>query len=216
MDVPVTATQRSRSLSGAAGGMLLAYFATMIIADSLGRLGFGSPGDVYRVIRDDPLRFRFALVASLVSALLFLSTAIALRAVLARKGPEFATAFLVLNAVGTAVHCASLVPLMAALLLAEREALIAIAAYKTGFASAQLFFGAWLFPLGALILVSKAAPRLLGTLLLMDGAGVLLWFFQSFLLPDCRAIIYPGLVISFVAEFSLAAWLAAKGVRLGD
>jgi hypothetical protein len=33
------------------------------------------------------------------------------------------------------------------------------------------------------------------------------------LLPDYRAITYPGLAVSFIAEFGLALWLLVKGVK---
>jgi hypothetical protein len=53
--------------------------------------------------------------------------------------------------------------------------------------------GTWLFPLGYLVYKSRFLPRLLGVLLMLDGIGVLIWFLQALLLPDYRAITYPGL-----------------------
>jgi len=64
--------------------------------------------------------------------------------------------------------------------------------YKTGFVTAQLFFGTWLFPLGYLVYRSRFLPRFLGVLLMLDGVGVLIWFVQALLLPDYPAITYPG------------------------
>jgi hypothetical protein len=46
-----------------------------------------------------------------------------------------------------------------------------------------------------------------------DCFGVLIWFFQYFLLPDYSIITYPGLVVSFCAEFSLTFWLIIKRVK---
>jgi hypothetical protein len=51
---------------------------------------------------------------------------------------------------------------------------------------------------------------------MLDGIGVLIWFLQALLLPDYRAITYPGLVVSFVAELGLALWLLVKGVKVVD
>ena len=59
-------------------------------------------------------------------------------------------------------------------------------------------------------------PRFLGVLLLLDGVAVLIWFLRALLLPDYPAIRYPGLAVSFVAEFGLALWLLVKGVKLVD
>jgi hypothetical protein len=89
-------------------------------------------------------------------------------------------------------------------------------ASRTGFVTAQLFFGAWLFPLGYLVYRSGSIPRLLGVLLVLDGVGVLVWFLQALLLPDYRAIAYPGLAVSFVAEVGLGLWLLVVGVKVVD
>ena len=60
---------------------------------------------------------------------------------------------------------------------------LSIDLYKTGFVTAQLFFGTWLFPLGYLVYKSGFLPRFLGGLLMLDGIGVLIWFLQALLLP---------------------------------
>jgi len=95
----------------------------------------------------------------------------------------------------------------------EGLAYLSINVYKTGFVTAQLFFGTWLFPLGYLIYKSKFLPRLLGVLIILDGIGVLLWFLQALLLPAYPAMSYPGLAVSFVAEVGLGLWLLVKGVK---
>jgi len=84
--------------------------------------------------------------------------------------------------------------------------------YRNGFMIAQVFYGAWLLPLGYLVMISGFLPRLLGILLIIDCAGVLISFFQFHLFPGYEVITYPGLVASFIAEFSLSLWLLIKGV----
>jgi hypothetical protein len=64
-----------------------------------------------------------------------------------------------------------------------------------------------------LLYKSRLVPRLLGVLITLDFFGVLIWFFQYFFLPDYGILSYPGLAVSFVAEFSLALWLLVIGVR---
>ena len=98
----------------------------------------------------------------------------------------------------------------------EGLALLSINIYKTGFVTAQLFFGTWLFPLGYLVYKSRFLPRFLGVLLILDGIGVLIWFLQALLLPDHPAIHYPGLAVSLIAEVGLALWLLVKGVKVID
>jgi len=101
---------------------------------------------------------------------------------------------------------------------AQRDGLpyLSIDVYKTGFVTAQLFFGAWLFPLGYLVYKSGFLPRFLGVLLVLDGIAVLIWFLQALLLPDYPALRYPGIVVSFLAEVGLALWLLVKGVKVVD
>jgi hypothetical protein len=138
--------------------------------------------------------------------------------------------FLLLNTVGVAIQCASMLPLVSAMLLGdgasrmqafsapqlEGLAYLFINVYKTGFVTAQLFFGTWLFPLGFLVYKSKFLPRFLGVLLILDGVAVLVWFLQALLLPAYPAITYPGLAVSFIAEVGLALWLLVRGVRFSD
>ncbi|TFG57041.1 MAG: DUF4386 domain-containing protein [Methanomassiliicoccus sp.] len=85
--------------------------------------------------------------------------------------------------------------------------------YTDGFTIAQLFFGAWLLPLGYLVYRSGFLPRLLGILLIIDFFSVMIWFLQFFLLPEYEIISYPGLAMSFIAEVSLTGWLLVKGVK---
>ena len=97
----------------------------------------------------------------------------------------------------------------------EGLAYLSIRLYQTGFVTAQLFFGTWLFPLGCLVYRSRALPRVLSVLLVLDGVGVVVWFLQAMLLPDQPALAYPGLAVSFVAEVGLALWLLFRGVSTG-
>jgi hypothetical protein len=85
--------------------------------------------------------------------------------------------------------------------------------YTSGFLIAQIFFSAWLLPLGYLVYKSLFLPRLLGLLLILDFFGNLSWFLQFFLLPDYGILAYPGNAISFIAEISLTLWLLIMGVK---
>jgi hypothetical protein len=212
------------------GGLYLAFILASVLADMLGHIGLGDAQQVYQVIVTNAWLFRLGLVIALISAFLFLVTAWGLYVLLRPVNEQLALLFLLLNAVGVAIQCASMFPLIAGLLLGdgashmqaysaaqlEGLAYLSINVYKTGFVTAQLFFGTWLFPLGYLVYKSGSLPRFLGVLLILDGFGVLIWFLQALLLPAHHAIIYPGLVVSFIAEVGLALWLLVKGVRVVD
>jgi Domain of unknown function (DUF4386) len=223
--------QRSRNtLARWAGGLYLSFILASVLADQVGHIGLSTTESLQETIRGNETGFRLGLVAALASALLFVLTAWALYALLRPVNEPAALLLLVLNAVGVAVQCASYLPLLAA--LAQRDdtmdalgltdsqldglAGLAVSTYETGFVTAQLFFSAWLFPLGWLVLRSGFLPRFLGWLLLLDGVAVLVWFLQALLAPDYPEISYPAWALSFVAEVGLGLWLLVKGVRVEE
>jgi hypothetical protein len=231
MDIGRGLSPRARNrMARITGGFYLAFILTSVLADTLGRIGLGDAEDVYQAIATHAGSFRAGLVVALLSAFLFLMAAWGLWVLLRPVNEHLALLFLLLNAVGVAIQCASMFGLISALLLgdgpshmqaysaAQVEGLgyLAIDTYKTGFVTAQLFFGTWLFPLGYLVYRSAFLPRFLGVLLMIDGVAVLIWFLQALLLPAHTAVIYPGLVVSFVAEVGLALWLLVKGVKVAD
>src|SRR5450759_689465 len=212
------------------GGLYIAYILAMVLADTLGHIGRGTAEQVYQAIVTNEGSFRLGLAIALITGFLFLMVAWGLYVLLRRVNKNLALLFLLLNAVGVAIAGASMLFLVSALLqgdaashmqaysAAQLEGLayLSINVYKTGFVTAQLFFGMWLFPLGYLVYKSGLLPRFLGILLLLDGIAVLIWFLQALLLPAYPAIRYPGLVVSFVAELGLALWLLVKGVKVVD
>jgi len=225
-----TAAVAHSTVARITGGCYLAFILMSVLADRLGHIGLGSPQEVYQSVVTNPSSFRLALVVGLISAFLFLVTAWGLYVLLLPVNAHLALLFLLLNAVGVAIQCASMFPLLSALLMgdagshmqaysaAQLEGLgyLSINVYKTGFVTAQLFFGTWLFPLGYLVYKSDYLPRFLGVLLLLDGIAVLIWFVQALVLPDHPAIHTPGIVVSLVAEVGLTLWLLVRGVKVVD
>jgi len=212
------------------GGFYLGFILASVLADRLGHIGLGEAQHVYQAIVTDEGSYRLGLVIALLSAFLFLMAAWGLYVLLRPVNEDLALLFLLLNAVGVAIQVASMLWLASAMLQGDADshmqaysaaqleglAYLSINVYKTGFVTAQLFFGTWLFPLGYLVYKSGFLPRLLGVLLILDGFAVLLWFFQALLLPAYNAIHYPGLALSFIAEVGLGSWLLVKGVKVVD
>ncbi len=205
-----------------AGGLYLAYVAANVLASLLGHIGLSDEQTLRATITDHEVLFRLGLVAAIGSALLFVLTAWALYVLLRPVNEPLALLLLVLNAIGAAVQCASYLPLLAVLAQGDSVGLtgpqleglsmLSVTTHQTGFLVAQLFFSAWLFPLGWLVLRSGFLPRFLGWLLLLDGIAVLVWFMQALLAPEYPAISYPSWAIGFVAEVGFALWLVVKGV----
>ncbi len=210
-----------------AGGLYLAYILANVLASRVGDIGLSDAEALRATITGDESRFRWGLVAALGSALLFVLTAWALYVLLRPVDEPLALLLLVLNAVGVAVQCASYLPLLAVLAQADSAvnvhalsapqldalALLSVSTYRVGFVMAQVFFAAWLFPLGWLVLRCGFLPRFLGWLLLVDGVAVIIWFLQVFLAPGHPAVSYPSWAVGFIAELGLALWLLVKGVK---
>lgn len=222
----VTTGQYSRdTVARWAGGLYLAYILANVLASLVGNIGLSDAGTLRATITGNEAMFRWGLVAAMASGLIFVLTAWALYTLLRSVDEPLALFFLVLNAVGVAVQCASYLPLLAVLAQGDSDvqvqaltgpqleelALLSVSTYRVGFVTAQLFFSAWLFPLGWLVLRSGFLPRYLGWLLLLDGVAVLVWFLQVLLAPGYPAISYPAWAVGFVAELGLALWLLVRG-----
>lgn len=212
------------------GAAYLGFIVTSVVANVLGGIGLGSAADMQASIAAGGLGFRIGLTIAFVSALLFALAAWGLYVLLRRVGKDLALLFLVLNAIGVAVQCASMLGLVAALQIGEPTSAVspftteqvdalslnAIEVYRTGFVLMQLFFGTWLFPLGILVWRSRFLPRVLGALLLADGVAVTFWFLEALVIPAHPLITIPLTIISLAAELGISLWLLIRGISLKD
>lgn len=199
---------------------LASYIRSQIIV-------FGDAVSTANNVVDSQGLLRLAFVTELVSALFFFLAAWALYALLRTVSRNLALLFLLLNLAGVVVESLNMLNLIAPLTILsgadylevfqpgqlQALAMSSLNAYANGIMIAQLFFGTWLLPLGYLLYKSRLVPRLLGVLIVIDFFGVLIWFFQYFFLPAYGVLSYPGLAVSFVAEFSLSLWLLIMGVK---
>ena len=200
--------------------VLAAYVRSRIIVS-------GDAAATANNIMGSELFFRIGFVTELVSAVFFLLAAWALYVLLKPVNKNLALLFLLLNLGGVAVECINTLNLFAVLQFLsganylnvfqtgqlQAMAMSFLNSYTSGFLIAQMFFSAWLLPLGYLVYKSRSLPRLLGILLILDFFGNLSWFLQFFLLPDYGILAYPGNAISFIAEISLTVWLLIMGVK---
>ena len=216
-----------KPLARITGGLYLAFVLALILADVFAHIGVGDVDLAFEALTTDSTQFTVGLTFALLSAFLFVMAAWGLYVLLRPVNRELALLFLLLNAIGVAIQVASYVPLILAMLateastftgafsMAQIEGLqrLSFDVQKLSFLTAQLFFGAWLFPLGYLVYKSGFLPKFLGVLLILDGFAIILWFFQGMLLPDYPALSTPGLALSFVAEVGLGLWLLFKGIK---
>jgi hypothetical protein len=223
------ADQTPRKTARIAGLFYLIFILTTVLASYV-RSQFIVSGDAAttasNIVASQGL-FRAGFVIELVSAVFFLLAAWALYVLLKPVNKNLALLFLLLNLGGVAIECINVLNLYAALqFLSGANYLTALQTgqlqamamsyldlYTNGFLIAQIFFSAWLLPLGYLVYKSRFLPKFLGLLLILDFFGNMSWFLQGFLLPDYKILAYPGNAISFIAEISLTAWLLIMAVK---
>lgn len=210
-----------------AGFLYLIFIIASFIADHFATFALGDTTTIVNKIIANEWLFSIGLISNLFSALFFLLAAWALFVLLKPVNQNLALLFMLLNLVGVAIQCLSVLNLFAGLQLLsgaeylkvfqvdqlQAQAIFFINLYKNGFIIAQIFYGTWLLPLGYLVYKSGFLPKFLGILLMIDCFAILIWFFQFFLLPGLEVISYPCLAISAIAEFSLTLWLLIKGVK---
>jgi len=214
-----------------AGLLYLIYIVVSIFANVLGRSKLIILGDAATTARNiiaSALQFRIGFVLDLVSAVLFLLTAWALYVLLKPVNKNLALLFLLLNLGGVAVHCFSDLFLIASqVILSGAEylkafqadqlqalAMLSLDIYKNGFSGiAQIFFSAWLFPLGYLVYKSGTLPRFLGIILLVECFAWLMFPVQFFFFPGNVVLPYVSSVAGFIGEFSLTLWLLIMGAK---
>jgi hypothetical protein len=214
-----------------AGFLYLTYIVMSIFASVIGRsrlIVLGDAATTARNIMASAWQFRIGFVVDLVAAVLFLLAAWALYVLLKPVNEALSLLFLLLNLAGVAVWCFSDLFLIASQLLLsgadylkvfqadqlQALAMLSLHMYKNGFLGiAQLFFGAWLFPLGYSVFKSGFLPRILGVILMIHCVAWLTTALQFFLFPGFGAISYISAPIGFISEFGLALWLLIMGAK---
>ena len=213
-----------------AGFLYLIYIVFHVLADVIGRsrlLVYGDAATTARNIMAPASQFRIGFMIDLFAAVLFLLTAWALYTILRPVSKELALLFLLLNLSGVAIQCLSDLFLPASqhllsgadylkVLSADQLqalAMFSLYLYKNGFMIAQIFYAAWLFPLGYAVFKSGFLPKALGIVLMIHCATWLTTSLQFFLFPGFSAITYISYPLGFIAEFGLSMWLLIMGVK---
>lgn len=212
-----------------AGFFYLMYFVAQITSD-VWRDSFIVLGDAAatasNIMAHEGL-FTITAVGDLVTAALFFLAAWALYVLLKPVNRNLALLFMLLNLAGVAVHSTSGLNLFAALLLMngpdylnvfQPDQLQALAMFfldlqHKGFLMAQLFYGAWLFPLGYTVYKSGFLPRVLGIVLMIHCFTWTSTFFQVFLFPGFEVLHYVSWPLGFIAEGGLTLWLLIMGAK---
>lgn len=213
-----------------AGLLYLIYIVFHVFADVIGRsniIVYGDAATTARNIIDSAWQFRIGYMFDLFAAVLFLLTAWALYILLKPVNKNMALLFLLLNLGGVAIQCASDLFLPASQLLLsgadyakvfqtdqlQTLAMSFLYQYRNGFMIAQIFYGAWLFPLGYTVFKSGFLPRILGIVLMIHCFTWLMTSLQFFLFPGFTAVTYVSYPLGLIAELGLSLWLLIMGAK---
>jgi hypothetical protein len=174
---------------------------------------------------------RAGVVADLIQATVFVFVAMALYLLLRHVHENRARAMVVLVAIAATITCLDLVFELASLLVAtdlsyatafgtagsDALVLLLLDLQHDGYLVAQIFFGLWLIPIGAIAYRSTMFPRALGVALIVAGASYVTDTLLSFLVPDLGTVLHSFLIIPPIfGEVWLLGYLLVRGVRAMD
>jgi hypothetical protein len=219
----------NKKIAKRAGVLYLIYIVATIFANAtrIKLIVFGDAITTANNIQSFEWLFRIGFMSDIIAGILFLLAVWALYTLLKPVDQNIALLFLLINLGGVAVQCVNMLNLFAAglflngsdfLKVFQPEQLNALAMFflnlhKNGFMIAQVFFGAWLFPLGYLVFKSGYLPKILGIILMVECFAWLMYPLQFFLFPSWIVITYVSFAVGFIGEFSLALWLLFMGAK---
>jgi hypothetical protein len=195
------------------------------------RAGLKVPGDAAATadtIRASASLVRLGFVADLVNIACFVGLAFALYVLLAPVNRRIAATFVICVAIAAAIMGVNMLNHLGALVVAtdptyastlgtataDALALLFLELHGHGYLIAQIFFGAWLLPLGHLVFTSGFFPRVLGILLMLACFAYLGDIVATYSSPDFESGLTPffGLVAG-VGEISFLVWLLVMGAK---
>lgn len=223
----LTTDSTRRTAARVAGAGYLALFVLAIFANFVVKQGMIDPADAdatVAAIRSQETRFRTGLAAFVVVFLIDVAVAWGLYVLFAPAGRArsllvawFRIAYTVFLGVGAVFMFLGLEIATGAVDLGADVALLMFGAFDFAWFVGLIAFGAHLVLLGALIIRSRIAPRLVGVILIVAGAAYALDTLAHILLADYAAIADVMLAVvaipSIVAELTFTVWLLLAGRR---
>jgi uncharacterized protein DUF4386 len=218
-----------RTIAKIAGFFYLLYIITFASSSFIQSesVTWANAGTNRNLIASESL-FRVGFTTEIISVVFFLLAAWSLYVLLKPVNQNLALLFLIVNVTGVAVECGNAIIHFGALLLAHSSdyataftagqaqglAILLLKVSGSGDMISALLYGVWLFPLGWLVIKSGFLPRILGILLLLDGASLVVCFVQLCLFPLYQKFTYPLYPLMFIAELGLSLYLLIKGTRV--
>jgi len=178
-------------------------------------------------IRASELLFRFGIAGELICATGFIFVVFALYRLLKGVDQTQASLMVTLIVVSVPIWFLSVLAEIAALTLLnpshflsvfsppqlEAMAMTFLDLHGSGILLAEIFWGLWLFPFGALVYKSGFLPRILGVLLIIAGFGYLLISFTFLILPAYGHIVSRFTNVLTAGELPVVFWLLIVGAK---
>ncbi|KRD43659.1 hypothetical protein ASE38_05435 [Cellulomonas sp. Root930] len=185
-------------------------------AELFARAKVRASDDVAEALRENAGLMKLAFAADLVAFTAFLLVGIALYALFTEVHRTAAITMLTMNAVAVAIQCLNMVNHAGAVMAAERGAdelaVLLLDLHGVGYLVAQIFFGAWLIPLGYLVVRSGWVPRLFGYALVAGGLGYVAGVAVELVAPGADAASMALGLLGGLSEIAFLLWLLVKGV----
>lgn len=171
--------------------------------------------------------FRFGIIVSLISSILFATLGVALYRLFHEISRWLALLMLVLVVMSATAGFVSVFYQIAALIflsgadflsVIEKPKLDAIAyaflrIHSQSTNALELFWGLWLLPFGLLVYRSRFIPKVFGVLLIIACVGYVLSSFMAIVMPEQRESVATILTILTIGELPIIFWLLIVGAR---
>ena len=171
--------------------------------------------------------FRLAMAGELISAIAFILVLRALYFLLQGVNKRLAALMVTLFAISIPISCLNVLNEFAALVLLKGAdflsvftrpqldalALVFLRMHNSGFVVAQIFWGLWLLPFGALVYKSGFLPRILGVWLMINCFAYVIPSFTALLLPQYRNVVTRIALPFLLGELAIVLWLLIRGAN---
>jgi len=208
--------------------MSLAGFFSIIVVGRALIVSGDATATADKILASETL-FRLGIVSELVSATLFIFTAVALFRLLGGVNRTLAWLMVALLVVAVPISYLNVVNELVALALLHgvdylsvfpreqlnAQAMLFLELHRQGIVVASIFWGLWLFPFGLLVMRSGFIPSILGILLIAVCFAYLANSLTLLLLPSYGQVVgQVALILEATGETAIIAWLLIKGARV--
>jgi hypothetical protein len=189
-------------------------------------IDWSNPATTVAQIKDQEMFFRLGVMADVICFVCFIFLPLVLYKLLAWVSQEAAILMVVFALISIPLTLVNMVKLVDVLTLLSGHSYLAaingaelhaqvmylLVSFNNSTLIANIFWGAWLFPFGYLVMKSGILPWVLGLLLILGGLGYLTEFIMKFMFSQESVPYWIGLP-GTIGEFGICLWLLIMGAR---